>query len=138
MAEDLKLANVLATKVDVKAARFGANREALRVLIDGVGLRYSWPPASRALRAAGVRVAVFLPTLSPLRAPFANLRNHRKILVVDGDVAFTGGMNIRSAWTYSASNTFARSSKRRPCALSPNWNCWMDWMTTARSAPLKR
>src|SRR6266702_2062925 len=33
MAEDLKLANVLATKLDVKAARFGANREALRVLM---------------------------------------------------------------------------------------------------------
>jgi len=33
MAEDLKLENVLATKLDVKAARFGANREALRVLM---------------------------------------------------------------------------------------------------------
>ena len=33
MVEDLKLENVLATKLDVKAARFGANREALRVLM---------------------------------------------------------------------------------------------------------
>src|SRR5260370_13966508 len=33
MAEDLKLENVLGTKLDVKAARFGANREALRVLM---------------------------------------------------------------------------------------------------------
>src|SRR5258705_13405273 len=33
MAEDLTLENVLATKLDVKAARFGANREALRVLM---------------------------------------------------------------------------------------------------------
>jgi 3-methylcrotonyl-CoA carboxylase beta subunit len=33
MAEDWKLENVLATKLDVKAARFGANREALRVLM---------------------------------------------------------------------------------------------------------
>jgi cardiolipin synthase len=42
-----------------------------------------------------VRAAAFLPTLSPLRAPLANLRNHRKICVVDGRVAFTGGLNIR-------------------------------------------
>ena len=33
MAEDLKLENVLGSKLDVKAARFGANREALRVLM---------------------------------------------------------------------------------------------------------
>jgi 3-methylcrotonyl-CoA carboxylase beta subunit len=37
MAEDLKLENVLATKLDVKAARFGANREALRVLMAALG-----------------------------------------------------------------------------------------------------
>ena len=33
MAEDLKLENALGSKLDVKAARFGANREALRVLM---------------------------------------------------------------------------------------------------------
>ena len=38
----------------------------------------------------------FLPTLLiPARLPFMNLRNHRKLLVVDGKVGFTGGMNIR-------------------------------------------
>src|ERR1700679_2636874 len=36
MAEDLKLANVLATKVDVKAARFAANKAALAVLLGAV------------------------------------------------------------------------------------------------------
>ena len=68
---------------------------AVRVLVDDVGRRYSWPSILRPLRAGGVRAAAFLPTLSPLRAPFANLRNHRKICVVDGRVAFTGGLNIR-------------------------------------------
>src|SRR5271168_3820182 len=36
MAEELKLENVLGSKVDVKAARFGANREALRVLMEAL------------------------------------------------------------------------------------------------------
>ncbi len=33
-----------------------------------------------------------------LRLPYANLRTHRKIIVVDGAVAFTGGMNIREGF----------------------------------------
>jgi cardiolipin synthase A/B len=67
----------------------------VRVLIDALGARYAWPPITGRLRRAGVRVARFLPTLMPARLPFVNLRNHRKLLVVDGRVGFTGGMNIR-------------------------------------------
>jgi cardiolipin synthase A/B len=68
----------------------------VRVLIDALGVRYDWPPITGRLRRAGVRVARFLPTLLiPARLPFMNLRNHRKLLVVDGRVGFTGGMNIR-------------------------------------------
>jgi cardiolipin synthase len=67
----------------------------VRVLIDDTGARYSFPSIVRALRRADLRVERFLPALTPLRLMFANLRNHRKILVADGRVAFTGGMNIR-------------------------------------------
>jgi cardiolipin synthase len=67
----------------------------VRVLIDGVGARYSLPRMPRQLRRRGVRVAEFLPTTLPIPNPYFNLRNHRKILVVDGSRAFTGGMNIR-------------------------------------------
>jgi cardiolipin synthase len=67
----------------------------VRVLIDALGARYGWPPITGRLRRAGVRVARFLPTLLPALMPFMNLRNHRKLLVVDGRVGFTGGMNIR-------------------------------------------
>lgn len=34
-----------------------------------------------------------------MRMPYANLRSHRKILVVDGHIGFTGGMNIRESFT---------------------------------------
>lgn len=68
----------------------------VRVLIDAVGLRYSWPPMDRAIRRAGIKVARFMPTVLPWRMPFMNLRNHRKILVIDGREGFAGGMNIRS------------------------------------------
>jgi cardiolipin synthase A/B len=67
----------------------------VRVLIDAVGARYRWPPMHRRLRRVGVRTALFLPRLTPRWLPFVNLRNHRKILVADGRVGFTGGMNVR-------------------------------------------
>ena len=70
---------------------------AVRVLIDAAGTRYSWPPITRRLHRAKIPFAKFLPTslLTPWRVATINLRNHRKILVVDGKIAFTGGMNIR-------------------------------------------
>lgn len=72
----------------------------VRVLIDAVGARYSRPPSHRLLRRAGVPVHLFLPTLLT-RLPSFNLRNHRKIMVVDGQVGFTGGMNIRKDFVLS-------------------------------------
>jgi cardiolipin synthase len=67
----------------------------VRVLIDGIGSSYTWPSIVGRLAKAGVRVDRFLPTSVPIYFPYANLRNHRKILVVDGEVGFTGGLNIR-------------------------------------------
>ncbi len=67
----------------------------VRVLVDAVGARYGWPPIHRRLRRDGVTTELFLPRFTPGWLPFMNLRNHRKILVVDGTVGFTGGMNIR-------------------------------------------
>lgn len=48
----------------------------------------------RQLRAAGGHVAGFLPLSNPFYRLRVNLRNHRKIVVVDGRVGFTGGLNI--------------------------------------------
>jgi len=67
----------------------------VRVLVDDFGMMYSWPPITRLLERMNVPVARFLPTLRPWRIHYVNLRNHRKILVVDGRIGFTGGMNIR-------------------------------------------
>jgi cardiolipin synthase A/B len=73
------------------AAERGAQ---VRVLIDGIGEWYSWPHAVRLLRRAGVRAARFLPPRLAMPVLSLNLRNHRKLLIVDGEVGFVGGMNI--------------------------------------------
>jgi len=67
----------------------------VRVLIDGLGMHYSRPHMLGALRRAGVPAAAFLPTRIPLPSRYGNLRNHRKIMVVDATQGFTGGMNLR-------------------------------------------
>jgi cardiolipin synthase len=87
----------------------GALREAVergvevRVLIDGAGALYSRPRMTRALREHGIRTAEFLPRRIPLRNAYMNLRNHRKILVVDRKIAFTGGLNVREGCLLEAS-----------------------------------
>ncbi|HTK02769.1 MAG TPA: phospholipase D-like domain-containing protein [Bordetella sp.] len=71
----------------------------VRVLIDAVGSHYSRPPIVRMLKKGGVRTARFMTNpLGVLRMPYANLRSHRKILVVDSRIGFSGGMNIRAAF----------------------------------------
>ena len=66
----------------------------VKVLIDGIGGGWLRSAAYNALRGKDVTAARFMHSLLPWRMPFLNLRNHKKILVVDGMVAFTGGMNI--------------------------------------------
>lgn len=68
----------------------------VRVLIDGVGVRYTWPPVHKALRKAGVRAELFLPGIRDAGLGFFNLRTHRKVMTVDGRLAFTGGINIQA------------------------------------------
>ena len=64
------------------------------VLLDSVGLGYFYPKILYRLQEGGVATARFLHTWLPWRMPFLNMRNHRKLLVVDGRLAFMGGMNI--------------------------------------------
>ena len=75
----------------IRAHRRGV---AVRVLIDGIGGGYFWSGTYERLREAGVPVDRFLHSYVPWKTPFLNLRNHRKLLVIDGRVAFTGGINI--------------------------------------------
>ncbi len=64
------------------------------VIVDGVGELYSAPRASRLMKKAGIPYARYLPPriLPPML--HMNLRNHRKMLIADGDIGYTGGMNI--------------------------------------------
>jgi cardiolipin synthase len=66
----------------------------VRVIVDGIGSGWLLSPVYHRLRAAGVPVGRFMHSYMPWRMPFLNLRTHKKILVVDGRIGFTGGINI--------------------------------------------
>jgi cardiolipin synthase len=67
---------------------------AVHVLIDGFGGGFLRFPAYRRLRREGVEAALFLHSFLPWKMAFLNLRLHKKILAIDGAVAFVGGLNI--------------------------------------------
>lgn len=67
----------------------------VRVLVDATGIRYSFPSIRWALRREAVPHARFRPTFPLWQILSLNLRNHRKLMVVDGRVGFAGGINIR-------------------------------------------
>ncbi len=65
----------------------------VRVMIDAFGQYYALTKVRHLLRQNGVKHAIFMPP-SLARSCYLNMRNHRKILVVDNRCGFTGGMNI--------------------------------------------
>ena len=78
------------------AALVAARRRGVevRVLVDGVGSGYLYSPIIQNLKRQNIHCARFMHSLWPWRMPFINLRDHRKILVVDGRTGFMGGLNI--------------------------------------------
>ncbi|MCB2106207.1 MAG: hypothetical protein KDE14_00845, partial [Rhodobacteraceae bacterium] len=66
----------------------------VRVLVDDLGQLYSRRAIASELQRRGITTARFMPR-SLRHINLINLRNHRKMLLIDGRDAFVGGMNIR-------------------------------------------
>jgi cardiolipin synthase len=78
----------------------------VNIMVDAVGAIATPAEFFDRMRQAGIRVSIFNP-VNPAKAKGnwdLNNRNHRKLMVVDGKVAFTGGINISS--TYANSSLF--------------------------------
>ncbi|MDD2549397.1 MAG: cardiolipin synthase [Bacteroidales bacterium] len=84
------IGNIIKEKL-IKKARAGVE---VRLIYDDVG---SWKISKKfitELKEAGVEVYPFMKVKFPLLTSKFNYRNHRKVIVIDGKVAFMGGMNI--------------------------------------------
>ena len=66
----------------------------VRILYDGMGGRFMPPKRWEQLEKAGVKVGVFFPALLGRLNLRINYRNHRKIVVIDGNIGYVGGFNI--------------------------------------------
>lgn len=94
---------------DLLAERVAAG-VSVRVLVDGVGSRGAGEILEK-LAAVGVRTCVFNPVGRSLFHPVRlNHRDHRKIVVVDGDDAFAGGINFSRVYR-SGSSLLSRRSR---------------------------
>ncbi len=85
----------------------------VNVIYDSIGSLNTPPAFFQKLRDAGISVVEFNP-VNPFKRMISwrlNNRDHRKILVVDGMIAFTGGINITD--DYSSSSLFRSRSKNR-------------------------
>ncbi|MFS2026835.1 cardiolipin synthase [Massilia sp. CT11-137] len=97
---------------------------AVNVMVDAVGALATPAAFFDRMRQAGIRVLVFNP-VNPAKARGKwelNNRNHRKLMVVDGKVAFTGGINISS--TYANSSLFR--SRQKPDQVDGDKVGWRD------------
>ncbi len=70
-----------------------------------------WRPLYRDLRRQGVQTAGFRPIRLPVPFKDDYYRNHRKAVVIDGRVAYIGGLNIADRYLHGLS-----------------WGCWRDTM----------
>lgn len=75
----------------IRKAREGV---AVRFLYDGIGSLGLTRRFLKPMHRAGVHVALFLPGRKFHQRWSINLRNHRKLVLVDGQAALTGGMNV--------------------------------------------
>jgi cardiolipin synthase len=97
---------------------------AVNIMVDAVGALATPAAFFDRMRAAGIRVVVFNP-VNPAKAKGkwdVNNRDHRKLMVVDGRIAFTGGINISS--TYANSSLFR--SKYKPSQVDGSKVGWRD------------
>jgi cardiolipin synthase len=82
-------------EVGAALKRAAARGVSARLLVDAVGSRPLFKRLAPELRAAGVEVHDMLP-VNPLRRRLAriDLRNHRKLVVIDGSTIYTGSQNV--------------------------------------------
>jgi len=94
----------------VEKAREGVE---VRLIYDDIG---SWKTKQRfwkKMEDAGVQVYPFLKVLLPYLSPKFNYRNHRKIVVIDGEIGYTGGFNVADRYLNGGNFAYWRDSHVR-------------------------
>lgn len=123
---------------DALVARARAGVE-VRVIIDGTGASKLGKRFLAPMRAAGIEIKRFNPvSLASLRRRRIDFRTHRKIVVCDGELAFTGGMNVCEPHSEEFGPRYWRDthlSFRGPAVAALQRVFFEDWVFTGGTLP---
>lgn len=117
---------------------------AVRLLLDGAGRYLGGVAPLHALRSAGVQVRLFDPPSSWLLFGGANLRNHRKYVIVDGEAIWAGGRNLAAEYFVPVASALHRTvpawtdltfELRGEVTGHARRQFEQDWAAAARTAP---
>lgn len=115
------------TQALIEAARRGVD---VRVVLDAIGSKLS-ASSHKTLTDAGVAVVTF-NTIRPWTLEETNYRTHRKVLVVDGEIAFTGGIGLADHWLGDAdAEEHWRDTQievRGPAVRALEASFWENWL----------
>ncbi len=100
----------------------------VRVMYDDFGSMLTLPPGyEKTLRGCGIKTHVFNP-FNTVLSPRPNNRDHRKIAVIDGEIAFVGGINIADEYI----NAYERYGYWKDTAISLHgdaaWGCTVQFL----------
>lgn len=70
----------------------------VRLIYDGLGCNKTNKKYFKQMIEAGVEVRTFLPLSFPRLLRSVNYRNHKKIVIIDGRIAYTGGINVKDIY----------------------------------------
>ena len=82
----------------------------VRFIYDDVGSWHIKRKFLRKLNDAGVETHCFIPVVFPILSSKINYRNHRKIIVIDGQIGYTGGINIADRYIHGTKNGIWRDT----------------------------
>ncbi len=81
----------------------------VRLIYDDMGCNETPKSFFDEMREEGIEVNIFSPVVFPRLLQSVNYRNHKKIVVIDGIIAYTGGINVKDEYVKGV-----------------NWGIWKD------------
>ena len=90
--------DVIGGKLKEKLIKKVKEGVAVRLIYDGLGCNKTKIKYFKQMKDAGVEVKAFLPLSFPRILRNINYRNHKKIVIIDGKIGYTGGINVKDAY----------------------------------------
>ncbi len=90
--------DVIGGKLKDKLIRKAEEGIDIKLIYDGLGCSTTNRKYFRQMKDAGIDVRTFLPLSFPRIIHSINYRNHRKIVIIDGKIAYTGGINVKDEY----------------------------------------